>query len=124
VSDKQHPCPGGCLPLAGETARAPSREHHHTPSFIKAPIAQALDKGLAGESFERGGTGTPSPASEQMGQAIGGVVGEAIMQGTSAFAFVALFFELMDVLSSLLIPRAHGHEIEVGPFKAGAIVET
>lgn len=83
------------------------------PAPIKIGIAQALDKGLAGEAYQipagPGGTG----GDQQLGAAIKGIFDEAISEGVKNAATVASIFVLLGAISSLFIPNPRKEEKEV-----------
>lgn len=83
------------------------------PAPIKIGIAQALDKGLAGEAYQTptgpGGTG----GDQQLGAAIKGIFDVAISKGVKDASTVASIFVLLGAISSLLIPNPRKEEKEV-----------
>lgn len=91
------------------------------PSFIKAPIEQALDSGLTGESFQ-----TPTGPGGQTDPAIAGAIqtvfGEAISSGVRSAATVASIFVLLGAVSSFLIPNPKKREEGEGK-EAGQMAE-
>jgi len=85
----------------GAVGRAEIEANASIPAAVKAPIEQALDKGLSGESFN---TNSPQ-ANTPMGQAIKHVFYDAITEGVRSASVVASVFVLLGALMSLLIPN-------------------
>ncbi len=72
------------------------------PTFVKAPVGLALDKGLNGDVAQE----LPANVDARIGQAIQGIVNDGITEGSRSAANAAAGFVLLGALSSLLIPNA------------------
>lgn len=104
----------------GMVGRAEIEANATIPAAVRAPIEQALDKGLSGESFDPNSPQANTP----MGQAIKGVFYDAITQGSRSAAIVAGVFVLLGALSSLLIPnKIHHHATQPGQAGQGAAAD-
>jgi hypothetical protein len=85
---------------------------------VKAPISQALDKGLQGEAPQ----GTQQLQNSPVGKAITQIFDDGITDGARSAAAVASVFVLLGALSSLLIPNARAHAWE-GERREAAVPE-
>ena len=71
------------------------------PPAIKAPISQALDQGLSGETFDSNSPQLNTPVGAQIKL----VFDDAITEGVRDASFAAGIFVLLGALTSLLIPN-------------------
>lgn len=71
------------------------------PAFVKAPIEQALEQGLSGESFDPNSAQAKTPLRQEIKK----VFYDAITEGVRSSATVAAVFVLLGALTSLLIPN-------------------
>ncbi len=72
------------------------------PAFVKAPVEQALDRGLNGDVAQV----LPPTGQPGIGPVIQGIVNDGMTEGSRSAANVAAVFVLLGALSSVLIPNA------------------
>ncbi len=87
------------------TGRAELAANHTIPSFVRAPVELALDRGLDGEVAEV----LPASANSRIGQSIKGIINDGMTEGSRSAANAAAVFVVLGALSSLLIPNAKAH---------------
>jgi EmrB/QacA subfamily drug resistance transporter len=86
----------------GLTGNAELQANNTIPAPVKTQVGKTFDNGLPGETQQFTGGQANSP----IGQAIVGIVDDAITEGTRSAGGVAAGFVLLGALSSLLIPNA------------------
>jgi EmrB/QacA subfamily drug resistance transporter len=87
------------------TGRAELAANRTIPSFLKAPVEAALNKGLNGGVAQ----GLPANTDSSIGQSIRGIVDDGMTEGSRGAANAAAVFVVLGALSSLLIPNAKSH---------------
>ncbi len=73
------------------------------PADVKMQVAQSMDNGLSGDASQFGSAQGDTP----IGQAIGGIVDDAITAGTRTAGTFAAGFVLLGAFSSLFIPNVN-----------------